>query len=54
MRTLVCLALRTTGPDTERDEIIEIGIVRFCGDETLETWSSLIRPQRDIPPRPPN
>jgi DNA polymerase-3 subunit epsilon/ATP-dependent DNA helicase DinG len=51
MRTLVSLDLETTGLDTERDEIIEIGIVRFRGDEVLEKWSSLIRPQREVPPK---
>lgn len=49
MRTLVSLDLETTGLDSERDEIIEIGIVRFRGDEILDKWSSLIRPQREIP-----
>jgi DNA polymerase-3 subunit epsilon/ATP-dependent DNA helicase DinG len=49
MRTLVSLDLETTGLDSERDEIIEIGIIRFRGDEILDKWSSLIRPQREIP-----
>jgi DNA polymerase-3 subunit epsilon/ATP-dependent DNA helicase DinG len=49
MRTLVSLDLETTGLDPERDSIIEIGIVRFRGDEVLDRWSSLINPQRDIP-----
>ncbi|HEY3288899.1 MAG TPA: 3'-5' exonuclease, partial [Anaerolineae bacterium] len=43
------LDLETTGLDSERDAIIEIGIVRFRGDEILEEWGSLINPGRDIP-----
>ena len=49
MRTFVSLDLETTGLDPERDAIIEIGIVRFRGDEVLEEWSSLINPRRPIP-----
>ncbi|MCL4507416.1 MAG: exonuclease domain-containing protein [Chloroflexi bacterium] len=51
MRTFVSLDLETTGLDPERDAIIEIGIVRFRGDEIVEDWSSLINPGREIPPK---
>lgn len=49
MRTLVSLDIETTGLDPERDAILEIGIVRFRGDEVLKEWSSLIDPQQPIP-----
>ncbi len=49
MRTLVSLDIETTGFDPERDAILEIGIVRFRGEDVLEEWSSLIDPQRPIP-----
>lgn len=48
MRTLVSLDIETTGLDPERDAIIEIGIVRFRGDEVLEEWNSLINPPPHI------
>ncbi len=51
MRTFVSLDLETTGLDPDRDAIIEIGIVRFRGDEIVEDWSSLINPGREIPPK---
>lgn len=49
MRTFVSLDLETTGLDPDRDAIIEIGVVRFRGDEVLEEWGQLINPQREIP-----
>jgi DNA polymerase-3 subunit epsilon/ATP-dependent DNA helicase DinG len=51
MRTLVSLDIETTGLDPDRDVILEIGVVRFRGDEVLDEWSSLINPRRDIPPK---
>ena len=35
--------------DPERDAILEIGIVKFKGDEVLDEWSTLINPRRPIP-----
>ncbi len=49
MRTLVSLDIETTGLDPERDAIIEIGVVRFRGDDVLDEWSSIINPRRPIP-----
>ncbi len=48
-RIYVALDLETTGLDPDRDQIIEIGMVRFRGDEVLETYSSLVRAERAIP-----
>ncbi|MDW8351172.1 MAG: helicase C-terminal domain-containing protein [Anaerolineae bacterium] len=49
MRTLVSLDIETTGFDPEGDAILEIGIVRFRGEDVLDEWSSLIDPRRPIP-----
>ncbi len=49
--TYVALDLETTGLDPERDEIIEIGVVRFQSDGETQVWSTLINPGRPIPPR---
>lgn len=48
-RVYVALDLETTGLNPERDAILEIGAVRFQGEETLDTWSSLVNPRRRIP-----
>jgi DNA polymerase-3 subunit epsilon/ATP-dependent DNA helicase DinG len=45
----VALDIETTGLDAERDAITEIGAVRFRDDELLDTWSTLVNPQRSIP-----
>ncbi len=50
-RVYVALDLESTGLDTERDSIIEIGAVKFRGTEILGTWSSLVNPLRPIPYR---
>ncbi len=48
-RIYVAVDLETTGLDPERDTIIEIGAVKFRGDEVLGEWSSLVNPRRPIP-----
>jgi DNA polymerase-3 subunit epsilon/ATP-dependent DNA helicase DinG len=50
-RILVSLDLETTGLDPLREAIIEIGAVKFRGDEVLDTFSTLINPARSIPPK---
>jgi ATP-dependent DNA helicase DinG len=50
-RIYVALDLETTGLDNQRDGILEIGAVKFRGDEVLETFSSLINPGRAVPPK---
>src|SRR5438128_1882287 len=44
-RTLVALDLETTGLTPRLDRIIEVGAVRFRGDEVLATFQSLVRPE---------
>ncbi len=48
-RIYVALDLETTGLNPERDAIIEIGAVKFRGEEVLGTFESLVNPGRPIP-----
>jgi len=48
-RTLVALDLETTGLTPRLDRIIEVGAVRFRGDQVLATFQSLVRPEVGIP-----
>lgn len=48
-RTYVALDLEFTGLDPQHDDIIEIGMVKFAGDQVLETFSSLVKSQRPVP-----
>jgi predicted DnaQ family exonuclease/DinG family helicase len=50
-RTYVSLDLETTGLDPDRDSIIEIGAVKFRSEKVLDTFSTLVRPERTIPYR---
>ncbi|HOU15872.1 MAG TPA: helicase C-terminal domain-containing protein [Anaerolineae bacterium] len=49
-KTYVSLDLETTGLDPMRDAIIEIGALRFDGEQVLETFSTFVNPGRKIPP----
>ena len=46
---LVAVDLETTGLDSSRDEIIEIGAVRFKDGVVIDEFSTLIDPGRPIP-----
>ena len=48
-RIYVALDLETTGLDPQRDSILEIGAVKFRGDEILDTFTSLVNPGRPVP-----
>jgi predicted DnaQ family exonuclease/DinG family helicase len=48
-RIYVAIDLEFTGLDPRRDEIIEVAMVKFRGDEVLDTFSSLVRSNRPIP-----
>jgi ATP-dependent DNA helicase DinG len=48
-RVYVALDIETTGLDSERDAILEIGAVRFKGHQVYDTFSTLINPERPIP-----
>ena len=45
----VALDLETTGLDSDRHQILEIGAVRFRGDEVIETYQTLVNPGVPIP-----
>jgi len=48
-RTFVALDLETTGLSPRLDRIIEVGAVRFQGDQVLASFQSLVRPEVGIP-----
>jgi predicted DnaQ family exonuclease/DinG family helicase len=48
-QTYVALDLETTGLDPDHDAITEIGAVKFCADEVLDTFSTFVNPGRAIP-----
>lgn len=45
----VALDLETTGLDANRHAILEIGAVRFRGDEVIDTYQTLVNPGQPIP-----
>ena len=47
--TYVALDLETTGLDSNRDAIIEIGAVKFQGREVIDTFQTFVNPDRTIP-----
>jgi len=50
-QTYVSLDLETTGLNPDTDEIIEIGAIKFQGEEVIDTFHSLVNPQRPLPYR---
>ena len=48
-QTSVAIDLETTGLKAESDSILEVGAVRFRGDEVLDTFQTFTNPGRDIP-----
>jgi len=50
-RVYVALDLETTGLDSKRDQIIEIGAVRFQGNRILDQFVAFVNPGRAIPLR---
>ena len=47
--TFVCLDCETTGLESDKDKIIEIALVRFTFEETIESFETLIDPGMSIP-----
>lgn len=47
---LIFLDVETTGGNAQRERITEIGFVHVSNDEVVEEWSTLINPERPIPP----
>lgn len=50
MPRMVAIDIETTGLDPQADSIIEIGAVRFNGHRVEDEWTTLINPNRPIPP----
>lgn len=48
-RTFVSLDLETTGLDADREKIIQVGAVKFCGDRVLDRFDTFVNPGRAIP-----
>ena len=48
--TLIALDLETTGINAGRDRVLEVGAVKFRGDEELERFEVLVNPGIEIPP----
>ena len=48
--TCVALDLETTGLDSQRDAIIEVGAVKFRGPEVIDTFQTLVNPYQPLPP----
>ena len=49
-QTCVSLDLETTGLDAQRDAIIEVGVVKFRGQQVVDTFQSLVNPYQPISP----
>lgn len=48
-RTFVAVDVETTGLSPQKDAIIEIGAVRFCDGEIVDTFATFVNPGRPIP-----
>lgn len=46
--TFVCFDCETTGLDTDQDRIIEIAAVKFTFNEVIDSFETLIDPQKEI------
>ncbi len=47
--TFVVIDLETTGLNARKDEITEVGAIKFRNDEVLEEFSTLVNPRKPIP-----
>jgi DNA polymerase III subunit epsilon len=48
--SFVCLDCETTGLDTNKDRIIEIGVCHFSFSEVINSFETLVDPEKTIPP----
>ena len=48
-QTFVALDLETTGLDADRERIIQVGAVKFQGDQVLDRFETFVNPGRSIP-----
>jgi DNA polymerase-3 subunit epsilon/ATP-dependent DNA helicase DinG len=49
MRTYIAMDLEATGMQPERDEVIEIGAVKFRDGQVIGRWGSFVRPSQAVP-----
>lgn len=49
-QNLVAIDVETTGLDAYEDAVIEVAVVTLTEDEIIDEWSSLVDPERDVPP----
>ncbi|NOQ43480.1 MAG: DNA polymerase III subunit epsilon, partial [Dehalococcoidia bacterium] len=47
--TFISLDLETTGLDSSSDDIIEIGAVKFCGDDVVDTFHTMVKSYSKLP-----
>jgi DNA polymerase-3 subunit epsilon/ATP-dependent DNA helicase DinG len=47
--TFISLDLETTGLDPSSDDIIEIGAVKFCGDDVVDTFHTMVKSYSNLP-----
>jgi DNA polymerase III subunit epsilon len=45
----VCIDCESTGLDTAEDRIVEVAVARFSFDQILQTFETLVDPEREIP-----
>jgi DNA polymerase-3 subunit epsilon/ATP-dependent DNA helicase DinG len=45
----IALDTETTGLKSEDDALIEVAAVKFRGEQVLDSWSSLVNPNRELP-----
>ena len=48
-QTFIALDLETTGLNPDREQIIQVGAVKFRGDQVLERFDTFVNPGRAIP-----
>ncbi|MEO8285588.1 MAG: helicase C-terminal domain-containing protein [Chloroflexota bacterium] len=49
MKTYIALDLEATGMQPDRDEVIEIGAVKFRDGQVIDRWESFVRPSQPVP-----
>src|SRR4051812_41620952 len=49
LRTYIAMDLEATGMQPERDEVIEIGAVKFRDGQVIGRWGSFVRPSQAVP-----